>query len=65
MKQDLFALVALSAIVACAVRAVRHAHREAMKPRAKPVDLQRWESEGGGVPAAASSTPIPGTTRGG
>lgn len=59
MKQDVVVIAALGALLAYALRAVRHARHEAMRPRAKPTELQRWEGEGGGVPTppAASETP--------
>ena len=67
MKQDIVIVAALGAIAAYAVHCVRHARQVAMQPKAKPVELQRWEDEGGGVPlsstAAAGATPEAGGAR--
>jgi hypothetical protein len=44
--------LALLGIVLAAASRVRdvHSHRTSARPRAKPLDVERWEGEGGGLP---------------
>ena len=43
------ALVSIALASFSRVRNV-HAHRTGARPRAKPLDVERWEGEGGGLP---------------
>jgi hypothetical protein len=58
--------LALLGIVLAAAARVRevHTHRTTAKPRTKPVDVERWEGEGGGLPnggpgAGVAVEPVP------
>jgi len=62
MKQDIVTLAALGAIAAFTVRQLRVARRQATQPKAKPVELQRWESEGGGLPVTPKGSRAPGAS---
>ena len=55
----LLSTLALAAIGYIAYSRVQHvhAHRTTAKPSAKPVEVERWEGEGGGLP---SGGPGPG-----
>ena len=58
--------LALLGIVLAAAARVRevHSQRTSARPRAKPVDVERWEGEGGGLPnggpgAGVAVEPVP------
>lgn len=61
MKQDVVIIAALGAVVGYAIHCVRDTRRRSMQPKAKPEELQRWETEGGGVPAVQVPTPAAAT----
>jgi hypothetical protein len=54
----LTAWIALAALTAGSIAALRSTHRRRMKdgPPARPEEVERWEGEGGGVPLAGSRT---------
>ncbi|HEX4511338.1 MAG TPA: hypothetical protein VH328_14705 [Burkholderiaceae bacterium] len=55
---DTLALLTIGYVVATQVERV-HAHRTHGRPAAKPVEVERWEDEGGGLPTGG---PGPGVT---
>jgi hypothetical protein len=56
------ALVSIMLAAAARVRQV-HTHRFAAKPRAKPLDVERWEGEGGGLPNGGPGAGVAVDTR--
>ena len=63
MAQRTIALMTLAALCVVGWSAVRKTHqrRLAAQPRAKPVALQTWEGEGGGLPKGVPEV-APSTT---